>query len=49
MGKTNKALFSSYLYGIPYNLDKRFNMSSEIAIFIAYGFDIFNHKAIVTL
>ena len=42
MGKTNKALFISYLYG-------RFHMSSEIVICIAYGFDIFNHKAIVTL
>ena len=34
MGKTNKALFNSYLYGI--------------LLYTAYGFDIFNYKAIVT-
>lgn len=41
MGKTNKALSSSYLYG-------RFYMSYDIFLYTAYGFDIFNYKAIVT-
>ena len=43
MGKTNKELFSSYLYRIT-----RFYMSYDILLHIAYGFDIFNYKAIVT-